>query len=361
MNDLKIMPKGAVKAWVEGLKARGFRIVGPQEQHGKYVFDVLDDVGALVLEYPISVTAPKKYLLPPREVLFTFNTTTMEMEAQIEAEPTVLLGMHTCDMHAIQLLDTVHATGFADQHYQARRKALYLVSIECLSPCSPQCFCKDMETYSATNNYDLHFVDLGRLYAIYVGSEKGEALLKGCTNVWKPTDGDLKTLNQVMAEKWPRFEFRLDCELSELPKVLGASQTSPIWDELGDICLACGACTQICPTCYCFDVTDEVDLKLENGRRIRTWDSCQIEKFAMVAGGHNFRTSVAKRQRHRFMRKGKYQYEAYGQMGCVGCGRCGTGCHVGITCIKTYNALIRAYRAQLETPSAEVRAVEMTS
>ena len=110
-------------------------------------------------------------------------------------------------------------------------------------------------------------------------------------------------------------------------------------------------CTQVCPTCYCFDVTDEVDLTLENGTRVRTWDSCQIDKFAVVAGGHNFRTARAKRQRHRFMRKGKYQYEAYGLMGCVGCGRCADVCIVDITPIKTFNELNKRHRKPQEEPA----------
>jgi sulfhydrogenase subunit beta (sulfur reductase) len=353
MNGLKIMPKGALTTWIEHLQNHQFRVIGPQKRHEQYVFDEIVDIKELEIDYPLSVMAPKKYLLPPREVLFSFNTNTMEMNAHIEVEPTVIIGLHTCDMHAIQLLDTVHATGFADQHYQARREALYLVSIECLSPCTEQCFCKDMETYSITENYDLHFVDLGRVYAVHVGSEKGEELLEGFASVWWPSQADRDLLNQVMSEKWPRFEFRLECELYELPEVVGAGQISPLWDELGDICLACGACTQVCPTCYCFDVTDEVDLRLENGRRVRTWDSCQIEKFALVAGGHNFRTSLALRQRHRFMRKGKYQYEAYGLMGCVGCGRCAAACHVDISCIKTFNALTREYRSKQAADAAE--------
>ncbi len=337
--SLRIMPKSALKAWIQRLQQRSFKIVGPKALHGRYVFDDITDVNDLAINYPTTVSAPKQYLLPSREVLFSFNAETMDMTAHIEAEPTVLIGVHTCDMHAIQLLDTVQNHGFADQHYRARRDALYLVSIECQKPCSTQCFCKDMETYSVTENFDLHLVDMGDAYAVQVGSEKGEALLQGFTNIWEAADGDQQRLNDVMADKWQNFSFRLDSTLSQLPDVVGAGMHSAHWDELGDICLACGACTQVCPTCYCFDVTDEVDLTLTQGERVRSWDSCQIEKFAVVAGNHNFRSQLGRRQRHRFMRKGKYQYEAYGKMGCVGCGRCGTTCPVKINCIDTFNHL----------------------
>jgi formate hydrogenlyase subunit 6/NADH:ubiquinone oxidoreductase subunit I len=117
------------------------------------------------------------------------------------------------------------------------------------------------------------------------------------------------------------------------------SYHSHLWEELGKRCLACGSCTNVCPTCYCFNVKDEVDFALSVGTRTRTWDSCQLDEFAMVAGGHDFRPTRATRQRHRFMRKGVYQTDAYHALGCVGCGRCAQACLVHITPVDTFNQL----------------------
>ena len=347
--SLKIMPKGALKLWVARLQSRKFRIVGPQALHGQYVFEEIEKPEDLILEYPTSVLPPKKFLLPPREVLFKFNAKTMEMETEIEYEPTVIFGVHTCDMHGMELLDRVHNTGYADQHYKLRRDNTYLVSIECLQPCMEHAFCKSMGTLTVPEDFDLHLTDLGEAYAIDIGSEKGELLLEGCSSIWDPTDEDYEHINDVMAAKWPNFQYRLDFDVTDLPNLLAVSQKSPLWDELGERCLACGMCTKVCPTCYCFDVTDEVDLNLENGERVRIWDSCQIEKFAVVAGGHNFRSSRALRQRHRFNRKGKYQYEAFGLIGCVGCGRCAAACLVHITPVDTYNGLYRLQQQAQQT------------
>jgi len=86
-------------------------------------------------------------------------------------------------------------------------------------------------------------------------------------------------------------------------------------------------------------VQDEVDFALSVGTRTRTWDSCQLDEFAMVAGGHDFRPTRATRQRHRFMRKGVYQTDAYHLLGCVGCGRCAQACLVHITPVDTFNQL----------------------
>lgn len=348
----KIMPKAALPAWVDRLRA-DYRVVGPQPQHGQYVFGDIQSAEELVLDYPTTVLPLKKYLLPPRETLLHFKNNGSHIGAQIDPEPTVVMGVHTCDMHAIQLLDRVFDTGYADQHYRARRENITLVSIECLRPCMEHSFCKSMGTLSITEGYDVHLTDLGDTYGVDIGSEQGEALLAGFASIRDPTEDDYRRVNKVMAEKWPRFPYRLDFDITELPDLLNLSYRSAYWDELGERCLACGMCTQVCPTCYCFNVMDRVDLSLEYGERIRVWDSCQLDEFATVAGGHNFRSERAARQRHRFFRKGKYQIEAYGLVGCVGCGRCAAACLVHITPVDTFNELYRRCRVKEETLEAQ--------
>lgn len=334
------MPKAALPEWVDRLFA-DYRVVGPRPLHGQFVFDDLAAGDDVILDYPTSVLPPKKYLLPPVEELFTYTTNGAHINTQIEPVPTVVLGVHTCDMHAIQLLDRVHSTGYVDQHYQARRAKTVLVSVECLKPCMPHSFCKSMGTLTITEGYDIHLTDLGDAYAVDIGSEKGQALLAGFAPIWDPTEEDYRRVNRVMSEKWPRFPYRLDFDITELPGLLALSYNSNYWDDLGERCLACGMCTKVCPTCYCFNVEDKVDLSLDKGTRLRVWDSCQLDSFAVVAGGHNFRGTRAMRQRHRFFRKGKYQTEAYGLVGCVGCGRCAAACLVHITPVDTFNELYR--------------------
>jgi ferredoxin len=92
-------------------------------------------------------------------------------------------------------------------------------------------------------------------------------------------------------------------------------------------------------------VKDELNLDMTTGARVRNWDSCQLDDFATVAGGHNFRKSRALRQRHRFMRKGKYILDAHNYLGCVGCGRCARACLVDITPVNVFNELYRLQQA----------------
>ncbi|MCK4310760.1 MAG: 4Fe-4S dicluster domain-containing protein, partial [Methanomicrobia archaeon] len=99
-----------------------------------------------------------------------------------------------------------------------------------------------------------------------------------------------------------------------------------IWKDQAEKCLACGTCTIVCPTCFCYDVNDEVDLNLTTGKRIRTWDGCLLRDFTKVGSGEIFRESLEERYRHRYNRKGRYLPDMLGFVACVGCGRCSTQC-----------------------------------
>jgi ferredoxin len=188
-------------------------------------------------------------------------------------------------------------------------------------------------------------------YLIDTGSEKGERLLLEHAEVKLATSEDIRTLSQALSAKWPRFRLRLKMSKDQLPSLLAVNYSAATWDVLGERCLACGSCTNVCPTCFCFDVHDDVDINMTDGDRIRTWDSCQLHEFALVAGGHNFRGSKASRVRHRFMRKGKYIQQVHGLSGCTGCGRCERACLVNITIPSTLNALYD--EMQLDVVSAE--------
>jgi len=88
-------------------------------------------------------------------------------------------------------------------------------------------------------------------------------------------------------------------------------------DALARRCFSCGTCTNVCPTCYCFDVFDNLNVDTVSGKRERVWDSCQLKVFSEVAGGENFREHRSNRLRHRMFRKGKYIFERTGRLGCV--------------------------------------------
>ena len=115
-----------------------------------------------------------------------------------------------------------------------------------------------------------------------------------------------------------------------------------MWSELGEKCFSCGSCTMVCPTCVCYNVKDNVEVNLQKGKRYRQWDSCMFFSFATVSGGENFRPTGTDRLKHRLHRKGKYMLERWGELGCVGCGRCVHACLVDIASpVYAYNRLAK--------------------
>ncbi|MCX5636268.1 MAG: 4Fe-4S dicluster domain-containing protein, partial [Planctomycetota bacterium] len=104
----------------------------------------------------------------------------------------------------------------------------------------------------------------------------------------------------------------------------------------------CGSCNLVCPTCYCFNVQDDINWDMRTGNRQRVWDGCLLEGFTRVAGGHEFRKNRADRFRHRLYRKGKYVPDKIGgEIACVGCGRCIDACLPDIANpVSVYNRLV---------------------
>ena len=142
----------------------------------------------------------------------------------------MIFGVHTCDIHAMKLLDAVFATGQPDEHYLRRRESTLIIGIECLKPCDEHSFCKSMNTLTANDGFDLHLTDLGDVYAVEVGTEAGEKLLQEHCQVCDASETAVAQLNQVLSEKWPNFSFRLDFDGAELPALMALSYKDPLWD-----------------------------------------------------------------------------------------------------------------------------------
>jgi hypothetical protein len=179
----KILPKENIADWVAML-IQQYRVVGPRPRHGQHVFGEIKAWEDMEIDYATSVIPPKKYLLPMEEDLFHFDVSEGGNVQIVRGHPkTVIFGMHTCDLHAIQLLDRVFVQDYNDQHYYERREDTFLVSIECLKPCMPESFCKDMGTFTVTDGYDIHLTDRGDVYSVDVGTLKGAMLLEGFDGV----------------------------------------------------------------------------------------------------------------------------------------------------------------------------------
>lgn len=331
----RILHKDHVPDLVRGL-ATEYEVIGPVAKEDKFVFAPLADVSQLRLDYDTTLLPPKRWFLPNEECLLQFDLVDESVTSEgIVAPLRVLFGLHACDVHALQLLDKVFLTGTVDPYYEARRAATVVIGVSCTP--DGECFCNAFDADEVHRGFDMFLTDIGDRYYVSLGSVRGAEILDRYVETSQVSAEDVAEFQRVSRV----FEesFTLDVDATQLPVLMDAKYDDPIWDEFGEKCLSCGACSMVCPTCYCFDVVDRISPDGKSGERVRTWDSCQFRDFAAVAHGQNFRGTRASRVRYRYYHKQLGHLTKYKRVLCVGCGRCARACPTGITPAAVIGAL----------------------
>jgi NAD(P)H-flavin reductase len=326
---MKIISKEEFKDFVNALiKDDSRHVIGVKSRGNKFAFGTLESADELRLDYDVTLLPPKKYFFPQRETLFTYDLADgFSAKNPEEAKPMVIIGVHPYDIVALLHMDEIFRDTKSDPYYFKKRESSIIIGVN-IQRMSKWNFSSFMGCSVIDYGYDLMLTDLGNRYGINVGSSKGEALLfKYAKNVTPALARDIQIAGQKKQQVWNMVQQKLDFPAELIPELLGASYAkSGFWESHSEKCLACGSCVLVCPTCYCFDVKDNPDLTLEQGERIRTWDGCLLEDFAKIASGENFRATRPTRYRHRYFKKGKYLYDRFGFISCVGCGRCSSNC-----------------------------------
>lgn len=245
----------------------------------------------------------KKILLPPREAIWTFLS--RRFHPVDVAAPLVVSGVPLCDLQAVWYLDQVFSD---DDSYQARRANSFLIGMPC-EP-GPGCRC-DCQLMPIAGDLLIGREDVWAL------SPAGDVLLRSC---------GCKLLHKKPLP-WPTDTANQRHRISE--EQFAAVAKANLWEDEAKRCLSCGACSAVCPTCYCFDMLDHAALDGSVTRR-RIWDNCFFVEHGKVAGNIDFRPERADRLRfraeHKFFGFGVLR----GQNSCVGCGRCRKVCPVDI-------------------------------
>jgi formate hydrogenlyase subunit 6/NADH:ubiquinone oxidoreductase subunit I len=184
-----------------------------------------------------------------------------------------------------------------------------------------------MGAASVDSGFDLMLTDIGGHYVVESRSRRGEDLLSRYAQTRPATAEEIARRERVRADAAGRCRQRgLTVAKEEIPLLLERYTDAWLWEEKSGKCLSCGTCNLVCPTCYCFDVWDELAIDLVQGKRLRRWDGCLLQDFAKVASGENFRETRTSRYQHRFLRKGCYLLPILDDVACVGCGRCASAC-----------------------------------
>ena len=306
-----------------------YSVAAVTEKEKKVMFDFIESSDEILEVYKPTILSPKKFFFPQEEVILEY-TTEGKVTAKIESKPIVLFGIRPCDINANKIMDEAFSESHGDPNYLSKREKSVIIGIDCKQVCDEDSFCYRVNSQEVTTGCDILLYDLGERYIFEYKNENGREFgqkyfgSQGADH--SAYDGFLKEKESNFAKSEGPFK-----DLEYLPGVFEHTKDHPIWEEEAKRCLSCGSCIMVCPTCYCFDVADELALNLKEGQRLRRWDACMLSNFANVATGESFRKEVSNRIRHRMNRKFNFLMRKHHQPVCVGCGRCVRACLADIS------------------------------
>ncbi|MCW5746020.1 MAG: 4Fe-4S dicluster domain-containing protein [Alphaproteobacteria bacterium] len=372
LSRQSVLTVDGLDALIGKLRERGYRVIGPSVRDHAIVYDDIGDVADLprgwtdeqdagqyrlrrrdddaLFGYVVGPQSWKKYLHPPHVALWRARRTGKDVRIEPAPEPTerlALLGVRSCELHAIAIQDRVLLSGaHVDPGYRARREAAFIVAVNC-GVTGGTCFCVSMRTGPKVDaGADIALTEIvtagERVFVLETGSDKGAALLADLPHRWASA-AEIAEAKAVVARA--AAAMGRDLAADDVPELLLRNLEHPRWDDVAQRCLTCGNCTMVCPTCFCTTVEDTSSLDGTETARTQRWDSCFTMDFSYIHGG-SVRTSSRSRYRQWMTHKLATWHQQFGTSGCVGCGRCITWCPVGIDITEEVRAIRAGSRAE---------------
>jgi len=351
---------------LDALAAKGYRLVGPTLRRGELIYGDLAAVadlpvgwrdqqegGAFRLQkrqdqalfgYGVGQQSWKQFLFPPRQQLWQARRQGSSFQIIPAAEATprfAFIGVHSCDLHAMEVQDRVFLQGkHVDPIYQARRENAFIVAVNCGGASCGTGFCVSLGTGpKATSGFDLALTEVlenGAHYLVTeIGSPRGAEVLGQVSHRLAGKE-EMEAAARVVAATARHLGRVLDP--TGIKELLYRNYEHPRWDEVAARCLTCGNCTAVCPTCFCHTTEDATDVAGSRAERRRRLDVCFTVDFSYLHGG-SIRATPRSRYRQWLTHKLATWMDQFGCLGCIGCGRCITWCPVAIDLTEEVRAI----------------------
>lgn len=347
----RVMDVSGLDALIAALAAEGREVLGPVKRDGAILYEEitssadlpkgwvdaqaggsyrLRQEGEAYFGATLGPSSWKRILHPPKQPIWRTEGTgeaTRIVPEPLDTTRRAFIGARACDLAAIAVQDRVLTEGpYRDPHYAARRENLFIVAVNCTRS-ADTCFCTSMGTGpEARKGHDIALTELaGGRFLAEAATEAGAALLAALPGA-AATEADEAEAGAGIAHAAEQ-QRRIDTE--RLPELLKDRPDHPRWSEVAQRCLNCANCTMVCPTCFCTSVDEVTSLEGPETARVNTWASCFTTEFSHVHGGA-VRKGAKSRYRQWMTHKLATWVDQFGEMGCVGCGRCITWCPVGI-------------------------------
>ncbi|MBI5234562.1 MAG: 4Fe-4S dicluster domain-containing protein [Deltaproteobacteria bacterium] len=332
----RILKKEDLERLIVDVINNGSRFIAPKRQARQVVYLPIDSPDELEMDYIAPRNSFKEYLFPQTEVIATFSTNRDGVDmasAAIVPKETVIFGARPCDAASVASLRVVFTWDFIDEFYTKREDSSIVITIAC-TKADEACFCATVGVSPEDKRGSdilLKETESGDYLVEHI-TDKGSVFVERYKKYFTPAD---TVMTKKIVEIAPIEGIDLERIFVWLKDT--ANYNSPLWSQEAMKCIGCGACTYSCPTCHCFDITDE-GTSSESERR-KNWDSCQYDNFTLHASGHNPRDTQPKKWRNRFMCKFNFYPEKFSSKGCVGCGRCIRVCPVRLDITEVMSAI----------------------
>jgi len=299
-----------------------FTVFVPSRDEGVTKWTKWDGEGASFLDwYRNTVVPPKAIFLPPMEEMFGFHKDgkgcRIELPASSKQKP-LIFGIRPCDAKALAILDMTFKDAYEDPYYLAKRNRGVLVGLGCTNPYD-SCFCTSLDSSPTdATNVDLMLTDIGDDFLVEAITDRGRKLMAKTSLAQAAGETDEVRAKKAKEAANSKVTRKIEAEgITE--KLLSCFEDKDYWEKIAAKCISCGICTFLCPTCYCFDINDE--LVRNRGERFRSWDSCAFPLYTKMPM-ENPRQEKWRRLRQKVCHKYEFYPLNFEVIACTGCGRC---------------------------------------
>lgn len=347
MTTKKIQKEDIAKLLTEW--SQEFTVFVPSREEGVAKWSEWDGKDSGFLDwYRNTVVPPKVLFLPPMETLFGFQKGGDGYQISIPPpaeKKWLVFGLRACDAKALAVLDMTFKDGYEDPYYLTKRESGVLVGLVCSRPCD-SCFCTSLGGGpDDADNVDLMLTQIGDEFLMEAVTDKGKQLLAKADLAQAAAKADEAKAKKAKESARSKVTRRVDTEgITEKLRV--GFEGKNYWEKVSTKCISCGICTFLCPTCYCFNISDE--LLKRRGERFRSWDSCAFPLYTKMPM-ENPREEKWRRLRQKVCHKYEFYPLSFEVIACTGCGRCIRLCPVNWDITQVLSNLPAQEQVRLET------------
>lgn len=295
-----------------------YETYGVQEINGKRTFALLEKGSDIRLGIKKPILSFKKILLP--------NDQNVE---EFKDRKIAFIGLKNCDVWALYAF----LKEFSHTSLLPKLERIFVLSSDCVPDQS--CFC-GLFGANKIAPFDLYVQEDKGHFEIFSGSGRGDAILKKAAITQSKTKLEIKKIDSD--KSWP---------LESISKIIeNREQNEKFWRATAKTCFGCGACTAVCPLCFCTRQEFANGLNRETSQCLQ-WDSCFAKRFSEIQNHFDLRPNNADRlynwYHHKFVRA-KFEHDHYL---CTGCGRCIEACPANLSIKNIIETLMKLNKTDI--------------